>query len=67
MTASRPRYDHTRDMADAGTTCATIVWLCLLLGGTGIILAAIGLMTGNHSVYVHPELPHPAMLSIHWS
>jgi hypothetical protein len=66
MTRARPRYDHTRDMADAGTYRATMVWLCLLLGATGIVLAAIGLCTGNHSLYVHPELAHPAMLPIHW-
>ncbi len=66
MTATRPRYDHTRDMADAGTCCATIVWLCLLMGATGISLIAIALMTGDRSLYVHPELPHPAMLPIHW-
>lgn len=66
MTPTRPRYDHTREMADAGTDRATMVWLCLLMGTTGIILAAVGLMTGNHSLYVHPELTHPAMLPIHW-
>jgi hypothetical protein len=53
-------------MADAGTQRATIVWLCLLMGSTGIALAAIAALTGNHSLYVHPELPHPAMLPIHW-
>jgi hypothetical protein len=66
MTSPRPRYDHTRDMADAGSYRATIVWLCLLMGSTGIALTAISMMMANHSLYVHPELPHPAMLPIHW-
>jgi hypothetical protein len=66
MNDGHPRYDHTRDMADAGSACATMVWLCLLMGATGIVLAALALMTGNHSLYVPPELPHPAMLPIRW-
>jgi len=66
MSAPRPPYDHTRAMADAGTYRATVVWLCLLLGATGMVLAALSLLIGNHSLYVHPELAHPAMLPIHW-
>ena len=66
MSSTPPRYDHTREMADAGTYRATIVWLCLLIGLTGLALGAIALSTGNRSLYVHPELAHPAMLPIHW-
>ncbi len=66
MSAVPPRYDHTRDTADALTACAIMVWLCLLVGATGIALGAIALLTGNRSLYVHPELPHPALLPIRW-
>lgn len=64
--SERPRYDVTREMADAVTYRGMIVWLGLLLLLAAFTVGITALMIGNRHLYVHPDVAHPVTLPVHW-
>lgn len=64
--SERPRYDVTREMADAVTYRGMIVVVGTLLLTSAIIIGSIALLIGNRHLYVHPDVVHPVTLPVHW-